>query len=86
MRHAAVFGEGRRGLVALLDADAEVDMMSAIAALNRDLAPAERVRAFRIVPPFSVEGGELTPSLKLQRAAVERRHAALLEDLLDEVT
>nr|WP_198345913.1 hypothetical protein [Nocardiopsis gilva] len=44
----------------------------------------ERVRAFAILPrDFSVETGELTPSLKLRRSIVAQRYQQLLDDLYD---
>ncbi|MBB6170156.1 long-chain acyl-CoA synthetase [Nocardiopsis mwathae] len=44
----------------------------------------ERVRAFAVLPrDFSVEAGELTPSLKLRRAIVAERYRHLLDDLYD---
>jgi long-chain acyl-CoA synthetase len=49
------------------------------------LAPHERARAFAILPaPLSVAEGELTPTLKLRRAAIAARHAALIKRLYDE--
>jgi long-chain acyl-CoA synthetase len=42
----------------------------------------EQVRAFAILPsPLTVEQGELTTTLKPRRAAIEARHAALIETL-----
>ncbi|GAA1998418.1 long-chain fatty acid--CoA ligase [Nocardiopsis rhodophaea] len=44
----------------------------------------ERVRAFAILPgDFSVETGELTPSLKLRRSIVAQRYQQLLDDLYE---
>jgi long-chain acyl-CoA synthetase len=49
------------------------------------LAPHERARAFAILPaPLSVADGELTPTMKLRRAAIAARHAALVERLYAE--
>ena len=50
--------------------------------VNSKLARFETVKRFAVVPQdFSVEGGELTPTLKVRRAAVERKYAALIESL-----
>ncbi|MDT8911361.1 AMP-dependent synthetase/ligase [Amycolatopsis sp. PS_44_ISF1] len=50
--------------------------------VNARYSPPERIREFAIVPePFSVAGGELTPTLKIRREVVARRHAALVETL-----
>lgn len=49
---------------------------------NRQLAPYEAVRSFRILPEeFSVERGELTPSLKLRRQKVVDRYRDLIEEM-----
>lgn len=50
---------------------------------NRELAPFEAVRDFRILPgDFSIDTGELTPSMKLKRRIVLERHGELLEEML----
>lgn len=50
--------------------------------LQHPLARYERVRRFALLPkPFTIEDGELTPTLKIRRAAVEHKHAALIEAL-----
>ncbi|WP_329067532.1 AMP-dependent synthetase/ligase [Amycolatopsis sp. NBC_01480] len=50
--------------------------------VNARYSPPERIRDFAIVPaPFSVAAGELTPTLKIRRDVVARRHAELVETL-----
>ena len=50
---------------------------------NRDLAPFEAVRDFRVLPgDFSADSGELTPSLKLKRRIVMERYGDLLGEML----
>lgn len=50
--------------------------------LNRDLAPFERVKKIALLPTeFSVDSGELTPTLKVKRAVVEERWRAVVESL-----
>jgi len=50
--------------------------------VNSALARFETIKRFAILPSdFSVEGGELTPTMKLRRAAVEQKYAALIESL-----
>lgn len=52
---------------------------------NSNLASFERIKEFRVSPgPFTVEGGELTASLKVKRHAVVRKHAALIESMYEE--
>jgi long-chain acyl-CoA synthetase len=84
VRHAAVFGEGAAFLVALLDVDParEGEVGAALARLNERLPRHERIRAHRRVAPFSVEGGELTASLKVRRAALAHRYAEELAQLV----
>jgi long-chain acyl-CoA synthetase len=51
----------------------------------RDLAQFEMPKKFLLVPrDFSVEGGELTPTLKVRRRIVEDRHRAAIEALYAE--
>ncbi len=48
--------------------------------VNSGLARYETLKKFAILPvDFTVEGGELTPSLKVKRKVVEQRYAAILE-------
>ncbi len=49
---------------------------------NAHVARYQTIKRFDIVPtPFSVEGGELTPTMKIKRAEVVRKHADLIEQL-----
>jgi len=53
-----------------------------VAAANRRLASYESVKYFRIVPrDFSVDGGELTPSLKVKRKVVFDRYQGLIDEM-----
>jgi long-chain acyl-CoA synthetase len=53
-----------------------------IDALQKDLANFERVRKFALLAkPFTIEEGEMTPSLKIRRKVVEERYASLIEKL-----
>jgi long-chain acyl-CoA synthetase len=50
--------------------------------VNSALARFERIKKFAIVPSdFSVEGGELTPTMKVRRAVVELKYADLIASL-----
>ena len=52
---------------------------------NERLARVERVRRFVLLDrDFSLEENELTPTLKLKRKEIERKHAALLDRVYDE--
>ena len=47
------------------------EVQDAIDRANAPVSRAESIRSFRILPhEFTVEAGQLTPSLKLKRAAV----------------
>ena len=49
-------------------------------AVNADMARVEQVKKFRVLPsPFSIETGELTPTLKVKRKVVEQKFAAEIE-------
>jgi long-chain acyl-CoA synthetase len=51
----------------------------AVAAANKELARVEQVKAFHVLPTeWTVEGGELTPSLKMKRRVVQdKNHEAI---------
>lgn len=49
---------------------------------QKKLANFERVRKFAILDkPFTIETGELTPSLKVKRKVIEERYKELIEDM-----
>jgi len=51
---------------------------------QRKLAGYEKVRKFTILEkPFTVEGGEMTPSLKLKRNVIESRYTNLIDEMYD---
>jgi len=55
---------------------------AAVEEANRDLARFEQVKRFRILPSaLSIDGGELTPTLKVRRALVTRQYADLIEGM-----
>jgi long-chain acyl-CoA synthetase len=65
---------GRDDVVALYD--------EIIAALNRELSQFERIKKFRVLPrEFTIASGELTPTMKVKRKAVEQNLAAEIEEL-----
>jgi long-chain acyl-CoA synthetase len=50
--------------------------------VQKKLANYERVRKFTLLDkPFSMENGEVTPSLKIRRKAVEERYGSLIEEM-----
>ncbi len=51
---------------------------------QRKLAGHEKVRKFTILEkPFTVEGGEMTPSLKLKRNVIENRYTELIDEMYE---
>jgi len=55
-------------------------VQEAVDAANGRLARYEQIRRFAILPAeLSVEGGELTPTLKVKRREVDRKYAELIE-------
>jgi long-chain acyl-CoA synthetase len=58
----------------------EID--AAVERVNRQHAPVEQIKRWRLLhEPFSVEGGELTPTMKVKRAVVIERNAELVEEM-----
>jgi long-chain acyl-CoA synthetase len=50
--------------------------------INATLSPVERVRRFHIaLEPFTIAGGEMTPTLKLRRHVIGEKYGAALESL-----
>ena len=54
--------------------------------VNKKFARVENIRRFRLLPaPFSVEGGELTPTLKLKRRIVYKKYWDTIEGIYEDV-
>jgi long-chain acyl-CoA synthetase len=50
--------------------------------LQKKLANYERVRKFALLDqPFTIETGEITPSLKIKRKVVEEKYNYLIEQM-----
>jgi long-chain acyl-CoA synthetase len=60
-----------------------VDLIRAeIDAVNRDFARVEQIKDFRLIDVLlTAEDEELTATMKLKRATVEKRHKALIDDM-----
>jgi long-chain acyl-CoA synthetase len=53
-----------------------------MAKLQKRLANYERVRKFALLDkPFTIETGEITPSLKIKRKVVEKKYNYLIEQM-----
>ena len=64
------------------DPSLKSEVEEAIADGNAAVSRAEAVKEFRILPQdFTIDGGELTPTLKLRRAEVMKKYASVIEDI-----
>ena len=58
------------------------EIEAAIADANKAVSKAEAIKAFRILPEdFSIEGGEITPTLKVKRKIVAEKYAQVMDDI-----
>jgi long-chain acyl-CoA synthetase len=86
---ALVVGDRRPYVAALLTLaegaahdDVEAEIQRLIEDVNRDLSRFEQIKRFAILPrDFSVDEGELTPTLKLRRRVCQEHFAAEIEAL-----
>jgi long-chain acyl-CoA synthetase len=66
------------------DRDLHRELQDAVDAANGAVSKAERIREFRVIPgELTVEGGELTPTMKVKRDVIAERYRALIEDIYD---
>lgn len=64
------------------DEDLSAAVQSAIDDANSAVSKAESIRAFRILPEdFSIEGGELTPTLKVKRRVVSDVYGSVIDEI-----
>ncbi|KAA2211522.1 AMP-dependent synthetase/ligase [Teichococcus oryzae] len=80
---AALVGEGRPFVAALIvPAEGKAEAAAAaIARVNAQLPPPHRVRGYRMVPAFSIENGQLTPTMKVRRRVVVQQHQDKVEEI-----
>lgn len=75
---------GKDGDAAALAADPDLHaaLGKAIEAVNGSLAVVERLRRFAVAPePFSLENGQMTPTLKIRRHVIRQAYGPVLEGL-----
>ncbi|MFC7402137.1 AMP-dependent synthetase/ligase [Citricoccus sp. GCM10030269] len=80
---------GQRGIAADTPADELAvhpsiveHIQSVVDRANQSVSQAESIRAFRISPvDFSIEAGQMTPSLKIKRAVVLKDYDSLIEEI-----
>lgn len=55
--------------------------------VNKHLNIWERVQEYRFIPsPLTIENGDITPSMKIRRDAVERKYKKLIDSIYEEAT
>ncbi|HET7595230.1 MAG TPA: long-chain fatty acid--CoA ligase [Stellaceae bacterium] len=77
---------GDNAVAADLVRDPELNKLigAAVARVNSELAPVERVRRFMLAAePFTVANGQMTPTLKIKRFAIRQAYGAALQALYD---
>ncbi len=63
----------------------EAEVSRVVSLMNQELARFETVKKFAILPDlFSIESGELTPSLKVKRSVVSRKFNEVIQALYEE--
>lgn len=99
IEHAVVIGDERKYLSAVItlseEAMADVEdkspdairatIQAGVDAMNEKYARVEHVREFAILDkPLTIEGGELTPTMKVKRNIVMKNHAAVIDGIYAE--
>ena len=53
--------------------------------VNEELGRVEQIKSFRILnEPFTLEKGEITPTLKIKRKAVQEHYSSMIEEMYKE--
>ena len=91
---AVVIGDRRKYLTCLItvdpdqakklggDAQVRAEIQKQIDRVNQDLARVEQIKKFAVLEKaFTVETGELTPTLKLKRNVVQKKFAREIDSL-----
>ncbi|MBV9759502.1 MAG: long-chain fatty acid--CoA ligase [Acidobacteriaceae bacterium] len=62
--------------------DVASEVQAAVSRVNTQLADFERIRRFKVLDrDFSIQDGELTPTMKIRRARVLENHSGLINEL-----
>lgn len=81
---AVLIGENRPYCTALLwmEEEPQPGLHKQIAAMNEGLSHPEQIRRYRVIAqPLSISKGELTPNLKVKRAAVQEHYREEIEEM-----
>lgn len=81
-------GQKGKGLAELAVAEpVHAAVRKAVKLANQKLASYEQVKKFRILPAdFTIEGGELTPTMKVRRAKVLEKYASVVAEMYSNTT
>jgi len=81
-------GFAGKSLQEIIDSDTIQERVRvAVDRANQELARYENIRKYRILPAeFSIESGEMTPTMKLKRKVIEDRYADTIESFYGEET
>src|SRR5205823_5742091 len=64
------------------DERVRTEIQKAVDEVNSQVGPVEQIKRFEILPnDFSMEGGELTPTLKVKRNLVHEKYADVIESI-----
>jgi long-chain acyl-CoA synthetase len=78
--HGITYGDPKHELLKHPDIHRVIEQT--IQTRQKDLANFEKVRRFSLLDePFTIENGEMTPSMKIRRKAVEERYQELIESM-----
>jgi long-chain acyl-CoA synthetase len=76
-------GNAQTALSGAAETDAvDKAVQAAVSRVNKQLADFEKIRRFKVLErDFSIEDGELTPTMKIRRAQVLENHRELVNQL-----
>ncbi|MER3396526.1 MAG: long-chain fatty acid--CoA ligase [Acidimicrobiia bacterium] len=76
--------KGKSGSLSELvnDEDLQAEVQKIIDEVNSHFSSAESIKKFKILDkPFTIDGGEITPTLKVRRRNIVQKYASLIEEI-----